>query len=625
MSNSQPMRPSHNILLIQVDQMHHSCLSTLGHSYVHTPNLDRLAGDGLLFQHATANNPICMPSRVSMLAGQYCSSLKQYGFSGLCDRRVPWLQGILGQAGYRTGAFGKFHVRCIGQPEWGFDVAAPSMSEDVDFARPSGYHYKAYCQEKGIPWPTDQLHGHNPFGRDPQPPSTANPEMNWARRRSCQSEVPREHSLETWTTDRCIDFIKDNAKSGQQFFAWLSYDRPHSPTTLPEPWFSRVRPEDVVLQPLPTAEQILKLPASWWRDFNENASIKCMGEKDFRFTLATYFTCIEWIDAEIGRVMEELEALGMADSTTIVFTADHGDEAGWHGLYDKGCGLSAEAISRVPLIIRPAPALGMNKPGRMLDEPVELVDLVPTLYGLAGVAAPESAEGEDLSTAILGDAPLDPHRPVFCEDYWNRMVTRDGWKLVFDTCHETENALFDLENDPLTFDNRYHDPECLEKRVDLKRVLLGFVMERLYGPYEQADIDELERGLDDTDPTLSCLSFASPYGMQFYRSAAVLNDDTHLLLVPFYDAPLRLFERTAMQKHIYLNNRHATTLDLTLADRLLDQALKKTFPQLGGVSLFIDEHIHRRRCDYPRPSQEEARQALAFISSEDHKGWRNRT
>ncbi|MBF0246210.1 MAG: sulfatase-like hydrolase/transferase, partial [Planctomycetes bacterium] len=157
----------HNILLIQVDQMHASCLSLLGHPVVHTPNLDRLVHEGALFKNATANNPICMPSRVSMLSGQYCSTLQQYGFSGLCDARTPWVQGVLGKAGYRTGAFGKFHTLCIGQEQWGFDVAAPSMPEDNDLARPSGHHYMAYCQNHKVPWPTDQIHGHNPFGNNP--------------------------------------------------------------------------------------------------------------------------------------------------------------------------------------------------------------------------------------------------------------------------------------------------------------------------------------------------------------------------------------------------------------------------------------------------------------------------
>jgi arylsulfatase A-like enzyme len=599
-----------NILLIQVDQMHASCLSLLGHPVVRTPNLDRLAREGVLYRNATANNPICMPSRVSMLSGQYTSTLRQYGFSGLCDARTPWLQGELKRAGYRTGAFGKLHVLCIGQEQWDFDACAPTMPEDLDLARPAGNHYKAYCEKHGVPWPTDQIHGHNPFGENSGNPASAKPEMNWARKRSCRSEVPLAHSLETWTTDRCLDFLRDAAADDRPFFAWLTYDRPHSPTTLPEPWFSRIRPDAVPLQPLPTAEQMTRLPPSWFHDFTRNASVALMGEADFKFTLATYFTCIEWLDAEIGRVMAALESSGAIDNTTIVFTADHGDEAGWHGLYDKGRGLTSEAVTRVPLIIRPAPALFKADRNRIVQEPVELVDLMPTLCAQAGIPAPDRVEGRDLSASLLSGRPLDPHRPVFCEDYWNRMVTRDGWKLVFDMCHEAENVLFDMTADPQTFDNRYNDPACLDRRLELKRVLLGFVLERLYGPWRPADAERIERGLDDADPTLSPIIQASPDGLQFYRAAAVLNDDTHILLVPFYEAPLRLFER-ANRKRLYLTNRDAAPFDPVKADALVDRALRTCFPRLSSVALFVHEKAHSWRCDHPRPTLEESRNALA--------------
>jgi hypothetical protein len=354
-----------------------------------------------------------------------------------------------------------------------------------------------------------------------------------------------------------------------------------------------------------------------------------MGEEDFRFTLATYFTCIEWIDAEIGRVLDTLDRLGAADNTTIVFTADHGDEAGWHGLYDKGRGLSSEAITRVPLIIRPAPGIkkgqadpdghGSEDPchasaGRIVGEPVELVDLMPTLCSIAGTPIPERVEGRDLAGALLHNAPLDPRRPVFCEDYWNRMVTRDRWKLVFDMCHESENVLFDLDGDPQCFENRYHDPACLPRRLELKRVLLGFVMERLYGPYTDADVARIEKGLDDDDPTLSPIILVTPDGVQYYRAVAVLNDDTHILVVPFYDGGrMRLFERRGRCRY-YLTDRDAAPFDPAVADALLDRALKACYPRLGSVSLMVHERVHRWRCDHPRPTVPEAIEAMRGLA-----------
>ena len=113
------------MLLIQVDQMHARPLSLLGSHVVRTPTLGRLAANGCLFTEARCNNPICMPSRASMLGGQYPLSLRQFGFAGYCDRRTVWLHQETKKAGYRIGAFG-FHVLCIGPEQWAeVDCAAP--------------------------------------------------------------------------------------------------------------------------------------------------------------------------------------------------------------------------------------------------------------------------------------------------------------------------------------------------------------------------------------------------------------------------------------------------------------------------------------------------------------------
>jgi len=597
-----------NVILIQADQWNARCLSMLGNPNVRTPNLDALAADGVLFTNASCNNPVCMPSRASMLSGQYPSTNKQFGFSGLCDPQTPWLPGLFKQGGYATAAFGKFHTVCIGQQQWQFDVAAPTLPEDVDLARPSGNHYKAYCQTHGVPWPTDQIHGHNPLGPNPGPPSSAQPDMWWMHQRACRSDVSLKDSLETWTTDRCLDFIDQQRDSNAPFFIWLTYDRPHYPTTLPAEWFDRVRPADVTLFPLPTADVLAALPPSIYRDYAGGTSIFNLGEAAFRFIVATYYTLIEYLDSEIGRLLRRLEAWKLDEQTSVIFTADHGDEAGYNGLYDKALGVASQAIVRVPLIVRPAPML-RNEPfhSRILDAPVELVDLMPTLCSLAGLDTPPETEGVDLAWAILENAPLNRARPTFCEDFHVRSIVQNGWKLVFDTV-EAECQLYDLAADSYCWHNRYTDPGVQKERIELKRQLFAFLMARLHGTYYADDIDRVRSALDPLDPQLPLCTASLP-GTYHFRAAAVIKSDTHEIMVPFFEDATLLFERgNPRNNDNYRTVEQAIAYDPDRVESLLDRALSDCYERIHPISL-----LRPRRTPRMFPSLQAAQELVARV------------
>ncbi len=541
-----------NILLIQADQWHPRALSALGHPNVKTPNLDRLAAQGALFTDATCNQPLCMPSRISMLSGQYPSTTRILGNSGLTRRDMPWLPAHLKRHGYATAAFGKFHVASVGAEQWGFDIAAPTMPEDNDLARPADNRYECWCKANGVPWPTDQMHCHIPFGQ--QACAGFNRETghnHWACARSQPSTTSREDSLETYTTDRCIDYLRAYSRAGlqacppegaQPFFIWLSYDRPHSPTTLPPEFYTDLRPQDIVLPRLPTEEELAELPPVHIESLRRYCGIEIMGEEAFRYTLATYFRLIEWIDSEIGRVMAALEETGLDEQTAIVFTADHGDDAGEQGIYDKLRQVSSETLTRVPFILRPAPASGEARSPARVDAPVELVDLFPTLCAWAGVQPPETIEGRDLSAVAAGTADADPHRAVFSEMGRRRMVKKDGWRLCFDAQDERENLLFDLNVDPGCYRNRYRDPACRAQRLELKRELTAYLTQRIYGRYVPADVDRIRLGHDPADPTLPLHNCPEHRCLVPYRAAVHIRDGGDLLFVPFYEDRLLLYK-----------------------------------------------------------------------------------
>jgi arylsulfatase A-like enzyme len=564
-----------NIVLIQTDEMHVDCLGLGRNPNVRTPNLDRLARQGVVFGRAVCNNPICMPSRVSMLSGQYCSTNGQFGFSGRCGSRTPWLQKQLHEHGYVTGAVGKFHCVSLGPEDWMFDRAAPTLSEDRELAVPPGDDYESYCLAHGLGWPTDQSHGGVPFRPltwDERAPSSADPAASIHIKRACRSDVPVEHSLETWTTDRGMRFLRECGGGERPFFLWLTYDRPHFPTTLPEPWYSRIRPAELILPELPSAEDIATWPPELIEVTLRGGTLLGMGEKAFRFQLATYFTLVEWIDDEIGRFMAELGRLGLDEDTTVVFTSDHGDDAGYQGRYDKWMiHTCSEGITRVPLIIRPAPALGGAHAGAVRTEPVELVDLFPTLCALNGLPSPREVEGRDLTGALLRGEALDAHRPVFCEEYARRMILRDGWRLVFDAMARDGCMLVDLNADPGACVNRYRDPVAAPERLRLKQGLLTFLCDRRWGGFADADVRRVREGLDPDHALLPIVVPQRPGVRIFHRAAVVAANDGISGLIPLYGEPPLLFP---LHGNGHRTRADVLPFDAALAESLVDDCLR---------------------------------------------------
>ncbi len=537
-----------NVLLIEVDQMPWFCLSALGSKNVRTPNLDRLAAAGTAFTDCTAQSPICMPSRLSMLAGKYPSTIKQFGFSGLCPHGTKWLHQLFAGNNYATAAFGKFHVHSMGRDDWTFEVSASTLGEDIDWSKPANNNYRSYCEANNIKWRTDQEHGHSPWSGHsiPQPchaPKWATNLPLWCYK----SAVPYRHNLENWTAEQCISYLTKSKEEVRPFFIWLSFDRPHFPTTVPYDWECRIKPEDIVLEELPDRQALYGIFREFFDDFRDGASIFNLGEQHFREVLASYFNVIELIDHEIGRVYQSLKALNLLDNTTIVFTADHGDEAGFNGLYNKKRRCFSEAVTRVPLIITPAKKLGYSDGNHGLcAAPVELIDLLPTLCAMNDIEVPYDAEGHELCSYLKGESSLQMNRPVFCEEYYSRMIRIGRYRLLFDSRSNAACALHDLNTDPNQFCNLYHDDNYSEIRVELKRQLVAFMSERIFGKFNQDDVNLIEDAFDSETESLPLHivnTSRNEFFLHFYRAALLISrEPDYNLFVPFYDVPLMLFQ-----------------------------------------------------------------------------------
>jgi arylsulfatase A-like enzyme len=504
----------------------------MGHPNVRTPSLDRLAAQGTLFTDAVCQNPICAPSRISMLSGQYVSANRQFGFNGFCDRRMPWLPLHCQRNGYATGAFGKYHTLACTPEHFGFDRATPSMGEDEDLARPAGDHYRAYCKRHGIPWPTDQMHCHDPWG-SPMPvrPSSDEPEQTYTVRGTCKSDVPVEHSLETWTTNRCVDFLRERARSDADLPPYLVNH--FSQTEVPDDQLNRV--------------------------------------------MAAHHTLLEWIESEIGQVMAVLEEMGLDRSTTIVFTSDHGAEAGYRGLFGKGYGCYSREIMAVPFIVRPAPDLGYAS-GARVDENVELVDVFPTACGIGGLDAPQGLDGRDLSPVLQG-GEADADRAVFCERYNSRAVIWRGWILT-EATDGPAATLVNLNDDPWGLRDRYNDPEAAGVRIEMKRRLFAFLMQGMHGPYTDTDRGHCEDKLYGQHELLGfCIGDVD--STTSFRACGTIKRGNRLLLVPYYDTTLRLYDTEA---GCYLRADNMLPDDPALAEELLTAGIHECMKAPSAVS-----------------------------------------
>ena len=396
-----------NILLIMTDQQRADSLGCNGNKSISTPHLDRLAAEGVCFDRAYCTNPICTPSRASLMTGHH---LPRHGVdqinSALADHHIMFPQRLR-ELGYRTGLVGKLHAQGGAiehrqrHPNDGFDVYEMYYGGGAMMASP----LNAYA-----PW----VKARRPdvFERLTEHEKHA-------------GAIPRDVHMNTWATHRCEAFLDDASRSmNQPFFLMVSVFDPHNPyNDHPESSEARVRPE--LLPPLipPPADR-----TSWPDEIRREAADNYFG--DFRdFTQAQmlamrvgYHAEVAMIDDMVGQIINQLESRGLLEETLIVFCSDHGDQLGDHGLMVKG-GVPYEANIRVPALIR-FPAVQGRQPGpvrgRHVVHPIQLNDLTALMLSAAGMDADEI-------TSILPDA-IDPTPALIDHSAARRRVAINAYR-----------------------------------------------------------------------------------------------------------------------------------------------------------------------------------------------------
>ncbi len=441
-----------NVLFLMADQHHAGSMSCAGHPNVHTPHLDRIAARGVRFSRAYCNNPICGPSRVSFATGQYCHTHRLLGNNNFerDDHNPATLAACFRRQGYQTALVGKAHMVRAWDRE-GYEHVRYCDLCDADRADPREHHYFKYLIDHGL---ADQYEdGGLPRGH---PANTA-----WC----AVAELPYEHSVEHWTGEESLGFLRDRDRS-RPFLLQMSFERPH-PHWMPAAEYADLyNPGEIVLG---------ASAADWfenhWQGRPEHIMrsvcdlMRGLTRDDIKKALAHHFALITCIDMEIGRVLDFLESDGELDDTIIVYAADHGDFAGDHGLIMKNIGIY-ESIHRIPFLV----AWPGGPRNEVREGIVESVDLFPTLCELARVPSPNTVDGRSILPELMGEG--EGKDRAICEwdfvspqRFVNAIRTRRH-RLVYYS-HELGGELYDHDMDPDEMHNLYDDPAYASVRLAL--------------------------------------------------------------------------------------------------------------------------------------------------------------
>ncbi len=498
------MGDTRNILFIMCDQLRADYLGAAGHPFLRTPAIDALAAEGVMFEHAFCNSPVCGPSRASFYTGRYPIS-HGANYNNFPLRIDEWTLGdYLKPLGLRSALVGKTHMKpdLEGVHRLGIDPSTDlgihiAQTGFEAFERDDGLHpdphldpdlaYNRYLREKGY-------RAHNPWHDFANSAEGDNGEIlsGWRLRNAGRAaRVSEEHSETAYMSKRAMDFIR--TAGDQPWCLHLSYIKPHWPYIAPAPYHDMYAPGDVLPANRNPRELIDPHPVT--AAFMQHGESECFAQERCRRTvIPTYMGLISQIDEHLRRLFDFLKAQGRWEDTLIVFTSDHGDYLGDHWLGEKE--LFHEEALRIPLIIHdPSRAADCTR-GMLRSELVESVDLIPTFLRILGGQIPEHRlEGRSLTPLLHARGNPDQWRDaVFSEsDFCQRRArlqlglqahearafmlrTRD-WKFVFFPKHPPQ--LYDLKNDPRELHDRGRDPDYARIRGEMRdRLLQWFSLRR---------------------------------------------------------------------------------------------------------------------------------------------------
>lgn len=436
-----------NILFITTDQQNCDTLNCYGGINVESPNIDRLASEGALLEHAYVTCPLCVPSRGSMMSGRYPHvtgiMLNDDGREIEYPDSICGLSDVLYNAGYNCAYFGKWHLGRDDKPQHGFYAGWET------FLRES---YEDYLKNTGKFTFPDPLPGHR------------------------RGLVPYELAHDTYIADKSIEFISQY-ESDKPFALWCALRAPHDPYI--GPFTDRYKPQDMPL-PKSICDDLSGKPfnqrISWSEKYKK--AVEGINEPgDFKDCIARYRGLSYFVDVNVGRVLDALEKTGLKDDTIVIFHSDHGDMMGGHNMITKGPYMYEET-NRVPFVIRyPGKISGGSKMKGLFS----LVDIAPTILEMAGVSHNEKFDGISAADAII-EGREHFRNAVFSEIYEIidqrcviMSVRTEKWK--YNMYFGDMDELYDMEKDPMELNNIAETDEAVEVVKEMQQRIYDWLRE----------------------------------------------------------------------------------------------------------------------------------------------------
>lgn len=473
-----------NVIVIMVDQMKATASHLYGSSFCETPALQRLADDGVRFEHAITPHPLCQPARVAFWTSQFPHS------NGSRRNQTPMPADAVHAfqlwqaAGYHTGLIGKNH--CFERPQ------------DLQW-------FDTWCQ----------------IGHGGRTQGEATKGMEWFRsleqidaghatRKSMPRQSPRfgyaatDHPLEDYSTGliagQTVRFLEQHRED--PFALWLSFPDPHEPWEAPQQYADLFPPGRIELPPWRDDEFTDGTAPERNRVLYEILGVRDDAEEDVLGVIGTYHAMVRFLDDAVTQILDAVDRLGLREKTAVVFCSDHGDFMGEHAMTCKG-GLFYDCLTRVPLIVS---CPGRVQAGVTDTSMANLIDIVPTLFELQGIETPRSMQGQPLPTvtdAAGRDATFSEYgaggppftmadlqqfekpygRRTLMETLWwreaegrRKMVRTADWKYVHDPMGDRDE-LYDLLNDPWELTNVVDDSRHASVLAQMQLRLADWMIE----------------------------------------------------------------------------------------------------------------------------------------------------
>ena len=460
-----------NLLFIITDQQRFDALSIAGNQVLKTPNLDRLARQGAWFKNAYTQCAVCGPARATILTG---CTVENHGIltNGLADSgtqsssimpQKTFDQILTDNGGYHCEYYGKWHspefaASCYKNPVKNATSGRSIFGSNGDirffkdnylnlvYPKPdlkSGELYDTYSERPYIPNILDKRYGMTQTQVDNSGVAYAQPDLHGT------VSIPDEHSLTAFRAKQTIEALE--RLKNTSFSITCSFHFPHAPM-LPSKYYSDMFPVNTMPVPASIADQMLNSPY-----FNSNSRTKNPEYADaqkIKYLISDYYALVKEIDDWVGKILNKLDELGLAENTIVIFTSDHGEMLGAHGMREKNVFL--EESAHVPLMMR---LPGRIKPETVVEGYVSSIDLYATILDYTGVTGPVS-DGKSLRGLMDG---TDQTRGKFVVTEWlsgsdkvpGFMILKEGWKMFipYSATSTVIDALYNLNDDPYEMNN----------------------------------------------------------------------------------------------------------------------------------------------------------------------------